>query len=411
MTDEQQDITNEVMDQTPLPIVEGMSDKSKNYDYYKKIFTDPELVGLDYIKVQDLYNKGEIKAQKFKSLVGKLDRYATSMKEVMDIVKYTDDPNTLKNPYNTDDRRKVDISYAMGEHLNVGNVLDDDKIINKVSKYGGIIPQQISRQFGALISNGTPEQQLHAAQLISKLDRVNPNIRTKNFPSELLTRADYINLLNYEGANIKEIIKTVNEFTKPLDIVAKDSYRKEAREYINNQEGNIKRDLRNSSVGVSTRRMIDTYKNIYESVYRGNHDYAKAITLKNIEGRFSPSAFGVDAKTVMETAPEEIAKIYDIPDGKQEEYVRQDFQKFMDPHGALVWDHAGPISSLLHGTTFDNKIRVYLEEDAQTDLDHSYAVKYIDRGMPVPFMVNKQPLRYQVTKPPQEVKKVVSPHG
>lgn len=396
--------------EAPIPEVNAFSDKAKTYEYYQKIFTDPDLKDMDYVTAQQLYNSGKIKFPKFKSLVGKLDRAIVAGRETDEIKKFVEDPNQLKNPINADDRRKVDIGYAQGERLSVGNILHDEKIMNKVATYNGIVPQQLSRQFGALILSGSPEQQLHAAQLIAKLDRVSPSARIKNFGGEILNRADYINLLNYEGADIKEIINTVNEFTKPLDSNAKVAYQKEARDFLDNQTSNIKYDLRNSSVGVDTPRMIATYKKIYESVYRGNKDYATAITLKNIEGRFSASKFGVDANTVMETSPEEMAKIYKVPEGKQEEYVRNDLQKFVEPYGAVVWDHAGPIYSLLHGTTFDNKRKVYLEEDAKTDLDHSYAIKYIDRGMPVPLKDdNDNPLRYKVSKP--SAPEVVKPNG
>jgi len=168
--------TTEAMEQAPFPEVDGVMDKSKNFEYYQKIFTDPELDGLDYLKVQELYNTGVIKGPKFKTLVKKLDKVAASMKEVVDIQKYAEDPNQLKSPYNAEDRRRIDVAYST-RPLQISNPAEYNKAVERVKSYGGIIPKQMRRQLEAMIINGEPLQQVYSSQMIRDMERANPGVR------------------------------------------------------------------------------------------------------------------------------------------------------------------------------------------------------------------------------------------
>lgn len=390
--------TTEAMEQAPLPEVEGMSDRSKTFDYYQKIFTDPELEGLDYLKVQDMYNTGVIKGPKFKSLVGKLDKVATSMKEVMDIKAYAEDPNQLKSPYNSEDRRRIDVAYSI-KPLQISNPQEYNKALERIKSYGGIIPKQMRRQVEAMIINGEPLQQVYAAQMIRDMERSNPGVRMgQNLSSDVFHRADYLNLLNYKGADLNAVVETANTYLKPLDPATKERYAKDA--YNNISRENITKRIEGSSLGVSSPRVEEAYKKVYEALYRGDDETAHQLAIKNIESKFGETSFGLRQKDVMEITPERVAQVYGATDPKS--YVRYDLEEF------LKTKNLRPVEpDLINRFWFGNKPQVheeeaFLVEDDQTGLDSSFRVKKLDPELHIPVDVmgpDKKPLRYSVSKP------------
>lgn len=397
--------TTEAMEQAPLPEVDGLTDKSKTFEYYQKVFTDPELEGLDYLKVQELYNTGAIKGPKFKSLVGKLDKAATSMKEVMDIKTYAEDPNQLKSPYNAEDRRRIDVAYST-RPLQISNPTEYNKAVERVKSYGGIIPKQMRRQLEAMIINGEPLQQVYSAQMIRDMERSNPGVRVgQNLSSDVFHRADFINLLNYKGADLNNVIETANNYLKPMDSATKERLTKDAHNVLARE--NISKRIESSELGATSPMVEEAYKKVYEALYRGDDDTAHQLAIRNIESKFAKTAFGFKQKVVMEITPERVAQVYGAPN--PEMYVRYDLEEFLKSRNLRVVE-----PDLINRFWFGNNPQVheeeaFLVEDDRTGLDSSFRVKKLDPELQVPVDVigpDKKPLRYSVSKP-DDFKKVL----
>ena len=401
---EEQDLTDEVMVDQQLPSADGMLNSSKTFDFYKKVFSDPELKGMDYVTAQQLYNDKKITGAKFKSLVGKLDRATASMIDVTNINNYVSDPNILKSPFRDEDVRRVNISYGF-KGLNASDPNEFNHVLRRIETYGGIVPKQLQGQISTLVTNGEPIQQLMAAQLMDAMDRTNVNVRNKAFDHSVWQRADRINLYNYKGAQANQVIDQVNESTKRLGEREFQFYSDQALETLAKDKVNVPQKLEASSLGASSRDAELDYVKEYQLVYRGDADLAHKLAMKAVEGRYGTTRFGTSQKTLMEVTPEKIANSLGIASGDETSYVKEDINKFLSPYGKKISDFKTGLRIPVFGETNmpDDTNDAFLVEDKKTKIDGGFTVMGIDPDLKtlvklVDSKTNK-PLRYMVSNP------------
>lgn len=375
----------------------------RTVDYYKKTFNDPDIEGLDYVRLEEMYASGVIDKRKRKSLLGKLDKVQKAMVEVKEVADYIDNPEILKSPFDSGDRRKADVAFMMNP-LSITAQEDHKMIQTKVRNYGGIVPKQLRRQFEAVLVNGNAQQQIVASNLLKNLQTINPYVRIdRNLPEAMWQKADLIDLMVRGNPNPEAVVEKVNEYMKPIDVAAAERYRKDANDQM--KKFKVSDRIAGTNLGVSSPALEAEYKRVYQSVYRGDDAVANHLATKAIENNFSVSKFGGDSKGVMEITPEALAGSMGAPN--PEEYVRKDLENSLNQFGLTL---AKPgIFGRFFGGEDAQRNQAFLEADNKTKLGQGFKVKYIDRDLGIPVDLvdsNGKPVRYMVPNYNEEQKQL-----
>lgn len=292
---------------------DSSTDKIQTYKDFisgKKIFKFYDEEGNIVREIDPLFemNRGTFEKTRnyMESEIKSILKQQATVQSIANFQQKFDDNNLLIDPKNKEDRKQVDTHFDNVEAPKLENLSPEDRnneIVNYIDRVG-ILPKTVSGRLRATMRNGSLDNQIASADLISKLQEVNPQSLNELDGTDVayslsLTSALRGGLEPTEAfAQTKEIFnplaedvrKTLKVEFNALEISPKKDFNQEFGTSWWSKLFNNEADLSKSALGV--KQAEEDYLNEYQRQFilnGGNQEDAKARALTVIGRNYGPT--------------------------------------------------------------------------------------------------------------------------